>query len=360
MQQNPEISVAMPSTFTLHVYRRVVDQETRTVKGYRFYLQRKDDEQAIEAYTSRPTFMAALRKKQRQQKREATGAEAPTENSTSIPVSAMEDEQGAKDSAPDAVRGGGGHTPSAFNGRSSQFIRTGPRKCPYCARVFASQHALDIHFYRNTACRARFKAEQGPRAAPKRRSQSASSSEALPRKRSDPSQSEPLETGEEGGGEHTRMDGGVNAEEDEWFREQMVELRERNRRDAERWALNKEPVEAGSAAVSQDDAHARQVAADEVELGSGKCALDRPDASERKRAGMETTGLSPYQSEDDLRVGVYCIGEGGRQEGMLRPHGKEWRVDVEGKCMTLKEFYDYSQVVLVCCVRCVSCSCAPV
>ena len=254
MQKHPEISAAMPSTLTLHVYRRVVDQETEKVKGYGFYLQRKDDEQAIEAYTSRPAFMAALRKKQRQQKREATGAEAPKENS----------------------------------------------------------------------------------------------------------QSEPLETGEEGGGEHTRMDGGVNAEEDEWFREQMVELRERNRRDAERWALNKEPVEAGSAAVSQDDAHARQVAADEVELGSGKCALDRPDASERKRAGMETTGLSPYQSEDDLRVGVYCIGEGGRQEGMLRPHGKEWRVDVEGKCMTLKEFYDYSQVVLVCCVRCVSCSCAPV
>ena len=187
MQQNPEISATMPSTFTLHVYRRVVDQETGKVKGYRFYLQRKDDEQAIEAYTSRPAFMAALRKKQRQQKREATGAEAPKENSTSIPVSAMEDEQGAKDSAPDAVRGGGGHTPSAFNGRSSQFIRTGPRKCPYCARVFASQHALDIHFYRNTACRARFKAEQGPRSAPKRRSQSASSSEALPRKRPDPS-----------------------------------------------------------------------------------------------------------------------------------------------------------------------------
>jgi len=128
MQQNPEISATMPSTFTLHVYRRVVDQETGKVKGYRFYLQRKDDEQAIEAYTSRPVFMAALRKKQRQQKREATGAEAPKENS----------------------------------------------------------------------------------------------------------QSEPLETGEEGGEQHTRMDGGMNAERDAWFVEQMVMLRARNNRDAER------------------------------------------------------------------------------------------------------------------------------
>ncbi len=155
------------------------------------------------------------------------------------------------------------------------------------------------------------------------------------------------------------MDGGVNAEQDTAEQdagrcaEQTMMLRKRNQRDAAEWASNKEAVEAGSAAVSQDDTHIRQVAADEVELGSGRCALDRPDAAERNRARVETPDLSPHQSEHDLRVGVYCMGEGGRQEGMLFPRGREWRVEVGRKCMTLKEFYDHSQVVLciiVCCV----------
>ena len=259
MQQHPEITAAVPSTYTLHVYRRTVDRETgKSVKDYAFCLQRKDDEQAIKRYDSMSALKAALGKKQGQQKKEAMGTEAPKGRSLLEPL------------------------------------------------------------------------EPG------------------------------LEPGEEGDEQHTRMDGGVNAEEDAWIAEQTTMLRERNQQDAAKWVSNKEAVEVGSAAVSQDAAHARQVAADEVELGSGKCALDRPVAAERNRARVETPDLSPHQSEKDFCIEVYCMGEGGRQEGILRPHGREWRVEAGRTCMTLKEFYEYSQVVLVYyCVRCASCSCTP-
>ena len=70
--------------------------------------------------------------------------------------------------------------------KSSQFLFTGPRKCPFCARVFASQHAVDIHSYRNAACRARFKVDEAPKDGRSRADSrlSAPSSEELPTKRS--------------------------------------------------------------------------------------------------------------------------------------------------------------------------------
>jgi hypothetical protein len=91
----------------------------------------------------------------------------------------------------DAATDAGQADPGVFGKRkSSQFLFTGPRKCPFCARVFASQHAVDIHSYRNAACRARFKVDEAPKDGRSRADsrRSAPSSEELPPKRSTLSQ----------------------------------------------------------------------------------------------------------------------------------------------------------------------------
>ena len=102
--------------------------------------------------------------------------------------------EGARGETEEAATGAGQADPGGFGKRkSSQFLFTGPRKCPFCARVFASQHAVDIHSYRNAACRALFKVDEAPKdgrsQADSRRS--TPSSEKLPPKRFTLSQPRP-------------------------------------------------------------------------------------------------------------------------------------------------------------------------
>jgi hypothetical protein len=60
-------------------------------------------------------------------------------------------------------------------------------------------------------------------------------------------------------------------------------------------------------------------------------------------------------SQDALRIDVYCDGGEGRKTGTLRPHGshgREWRVHVDGRAgMTLQEFCSFAKVAPVFCAQ---------
>ena len=81
MQQHPEITAAVPSTCTLHVSRHTYASDEMRPR-YQFWLQ--DDEQVIKRYDSMPALKAALRKKQRQQKRGQGESKKATKNGSEM------------------------------------------------------------------------------------------------------------------------------------------------------------------------------------------------------------------------------------------------------------------------------------
>jgi len=129
--------------------------------------------------------------KKHQKKHQNQSTRAVFESAQVMEEGSSGGEDARGETTPDAAIGAGQADPGGFVKRkSSQFLFTGPRKCPFCARVFASQHAVDIHSYRNAACRARFKVDEAPKDGRSRADsrRSAPSSEELLPKRSTLSQ----------------------------------------------------------------------------------------------------------------------------------------------------------------------------
>jgi len=75
----------------------------------------------------------------------------------------------------------------------------------------------------------------------------------------------------------------------------------------------------------------------------------------RARAAAATGQIvqkEALDSQDSLCIDVYCDGGEGRKTGTLRPHGREWRVHVEGRGgLTLQEFCVFAKVAPVFCAQ---------
>ena len=75
-----------------------------------------------------------------------------------------------------------------------------------------------------------------------------------------------------------------------------------------------------------------------------------PSRARAAAAAGQIVQADALDSQDALRIDVYCDGGEGRKTGTLRPHGshgREWRVHVDGRAgMTLQEFCSLAKVAL--------------